>query len=82
MFALPSMGSNPFCWGSFWGVWGTFFKKSPTKTRPYLDDLRKNPIFWQNPRHSLDKMRTKGYNKPKKLAKRTVPLCIAKSFSA
>ena len=33
MFALPSMGSNPFCLGSFWGVWGTFFKKSPTKNR-------------------------------------------------
>ena len=32
LFALPSMGSNIFFQGSFWGVWGTFFKKSPTKT--------------------------------------------------
>ncbi|MBQ2249451.1 MAG: hypothetical protein II326_04685, partial [Clostridia bacterium] len=31
LFALPSMGSNIFLLGSFWGAWGTFFKKSPTK---------------------------------------------------
>ncbi|MBQ2249461.1 MAG: hypothetical protein II326_04735, partial [Clostridia bacterium] len=52
LFALPSVGSYSFCLGSFGGARGDFFKSPLEQSRvphkkpiPYLDDLRKNPIF-------------------------------------
>ena len=55
MFALPSEGSNPFCWGVLGELEGTFSKVPSNKPRPhknrapktahYLDDLRKKSAF-------------------------------------
>ena len=35
LFALPSEGSNPICWGSFGGARGDFFKSPLEKSRPF-----------------------------------------------
>ena len=46
LFALPSMGSNPFCWGVLGELEGTFPKVPSNKSRPLKPPPRKGAFLF------------------------------------
>ena len=60
LFALPSEGSNPFCWGVFGGCGGLFPKSPPQKPRVFFKSpLEQSRVPHKKPAPCLDDLRKK-----------------------